>query len=101
MSEEIKRIQELQYSEKAKQESLSSDLNGEQIFYRSCNTCHPGGQKGPLAPSLEHLNEHFITDQSLRAFLRKGKGIMPAQSKDVLDELEMDSLITYLRRLNN
>jgi mono/diheme cytochrome c family protein len=101
MSEEIKRIDELKHSESEKQASMSTDLNGEQIFFRSCNTCHPTGRKGPLAPALDQLDEHFATDQLLKSFLRKGKGIMPAQTKDVLNDKEMDSLIVYLRHIND
>jgi mono/diheme cytochrome c family protein len=101
MSEEIKRIDELKHSESEKQASMSTDLNGEQLFFRSCSTCHPSGKQGPLAPALDQLDEHFPTDQALKAFLRKGKGIMPAQTKDVMDDQEMNSLIVYLRHIND
>jgi mono/diheme cytochrome c family protein len=101
MSEEIKRIDEEKHSENEKQASMSTDLNGEQIFFRSCNTCHALGKKSALAPALDQLEEHFPTDQLLKAFLRKGKGIMPAQTKDVLNDKEMESLIVYLRHIND
>ena len=101
MSEEMKRIAENKQLEREKQASMSTDLNGEQVFFRSCNTCHPGGKKGPLAPALDQLEEHFPSDQQLKAYLRKGKGIMPPQTKDVLNDKEMDALISYLRRIND
>lgn len=101
MAEEIKRIDENKHSLNERAASLSTDLNGEQLYFRSCNTCHPTGRQGPEGPSLEHINEHFLTDAALRDFLRKGKGIMPAQTKDVMDDKEMDSLIVYLRHLND
>ncbi|MDR3614571.1 MAG: cytochrome c [Candidatus Obscuribacterales bacterium] len=101
MSEEIKRIDENKHSLSEKAASLSTDLNGEQLYFRSCNTCHPTGRQGPMGPSLEHVNEHFLTDAALRDFIRKGKGVMPAQTKDVMDDKEMDSLIAYVRHLND
>jgi cytochrome c5 len=101
MSEEIKRIDENKHSLSERAASLSTDLNGEQLYFRSCNTCHPTGRQGPMGPSLEHVNEHFLTDAALRDFIRKGKGVMPPQSIKVMDEKEMDSLIYYVRHLND
>lgn len=99
MSEEIKRIDENKHSLSERAASLSTDLNGEQLYFRSCNTCHPSGRQGPEGPSLEHVNDHFPTDDALKAFIRKGKGIMPGQTKDVMDDKEIDSLIVYVRHL--
>jgi mono/diheme cytochrome c family protein len=101
MSEEIKRIDENKHSLSERAASLSTDLNGEQLYFRSCNTCHPTGRQGPMGPALDHVNEHFPTDAALRDFIRKGKGVMPAQTKDVMDDKEMDSLIAYVRHIND
>ena len=100
MKEEIKRIDEVKRERLLAEASRSENLTGEQIFIRSCNTCHPGGKKGPLAPRLDKLDDHFPSDLSLRTFLRSGKGIMPAQPQNVVSDKEMDSLINYLRGLN-
>ena len=54
-----------------------------------------------MGPALDHVNEHFLTDAALRDFIRKGKGVMPAQTKDVMDDKEMDSLIAYVRHIND
>jgi mono/diheme cytochrome c family protein len=98
MSEEMKRIAAVKQAQQARQESGSTDLTGEQIFIRTCNTCHPGGSAG-MGPSLENLAKDFPTDAKLKAFLRHGKGIMPPQPKEVLNDKEMDNLIGYLRAL--
>ncbi len=99
MREEVKRIEQVKRAQNEKQASMSTDLTGEQVFFRSCNTCHPGGKKSPLGPALDHLADHFPTDGALAKFLRQGKGIMPPQPRDVLNDQEMDSLIAYLRAL--
>jgi cytochrome c2 len=98
MNEEMKRIQERKRTETMRAASLSADLTGEELFIRSCNTCHPGGKKG-LGPSLDNLSEHFPDDNALRLFIRKGKGIMPGQPKETMNEQELNNLIDYLRKL--
>jgi mono/diheme cytochrome c family protein len=98
MKEEIKRIEQVQQMQKQRDMAGSTNLTGEQIFMRSCNTCHPGGQAG-MGPTLEKMGEHFPEDQALKAFIRKGKGIMPGQPKETINDEELDSLVTYLRGL--
>jgi len=98
MSQEMKRIAAVKKAEQARQESGSTNLTGEQIFIRTCNTCHPGGSAG-MGTSLENLAKDFPDDAKLKAFLRKGKGMMPPQPKDVLNDQEMDNLVGYLRGL--
>jgi cytochrome c2 len=98
MSEEMKRIESTEKAQKQRAEANSTDLTGEQVFVRSCNTCHPLGKAG-LGPSLENLPGKFPEDAALTAFLRKGKGMMPAQTKDVLNDQEMSNLVVYLRQL--
>jgi mono/diheme cytochrome c family protein len=98
MSEEMKRINAVKKAQQERQESGSTNLTGEQIFIRTCNTCHPGGSAG-MGPSLENLAKDFPDDAKLKLFLRQGKGIMPPQPKDVLNDQEMDNLVGYLRAL--
>jgi mono/diheme cytochrome c family protein len=99
MSEEMKRIDATKKAEQVRQESGSTNLTGEQIFVRTCNTCHPGGRAG-MGTTLENLAKDFPDDTKLKAFIRQGKGIMPPQPKDVLNEQEMDNLVSYLRNLD-
>ncbi len=98
MSEEMKRIEQVKQSQDRRAEAGSTNLNGEQLFFRSCNTCHPSGRAN-LGPSLETLSEHFPDDAKLKAYIRKGSGMMPAQPKDVINDQELDNLVDYLRHL--
>lgn len=98
IGEEVKRIEEVEQAELRQQASMSSDLTGEQLFARSCNTCHPGGAEG-MGPSLASLANKFPTDAQLIAFIRKGKGLMPAQPETTINAKEMDNLVAYLRAL--
>ncbi|MBS2006688.1 MAG: cytochrome c [Cyanobacteria bacterium SZAS TMP-1] len=98
MSEEMKRISAQKKAEEMRQESGSTNLTGEQIFVRTCNTCHPQGRAG-MGPSLENLAKDFPDDAKLKAFIRQGKGIMPGQPKEVLNDQELDNLVGYLRAL--
>lgn len=100
MKEEMRRIDEVNRAHNAFQASRSSNLTGEQVFLRSCNTCHPGGRKGPEGPSLINMDKDFPDDASLAALIRKGKGIMPPQPVNVINDTELSSLISYLRVLN-
>ena len=99
MKEEIRRIEAVKQAKQATESARSTNLTGEQVFIRSCNTCHPGGRKGG-GPSLVDLNERFKTDAELIAFLRKGKGTMPGQPESVLNTQEMDNLVDYLHKLS-
>ncbi|MBZ0185034.1 MAG: cytochrome c [Candidatus Obscuribacterales bacterium] len=99
MTEEVKRINQMQAEKKRRADERSTNLSGEQIFKRTCNSCHPGAQAG-MGPALDKVDQHFPADKGLRTFLRQGAGVMPANPVDVLNEKEMDNLIEYLRELN-
>lgn len=45
------------------------------------------------------MNEHFPDDVQLKRFIRMGKGVMPAQGKDAVNDVELDNLVKYLRAL--
>ncbi len=98
MTEEMRRIEAVKRMNERAAAARSSDLTGEQIFMRSCNTCHPGGKEG-MGPALNQLNKHFSEDAMLVAFLRKGKGTMPGQPKNTIDDQEMSGLVVYVRAL--
>lgn len=98
MSEEMRRIEGLKQAEQLREASRSTNLTGEQIFIRSCNSCHPNGKVG-LGPSFEKLEEHFPDDSSLKNFIRAGRRNMPAQPNSVLNDKELDNLIKYLRNM--
>ena len=99
VKEEVRRIEQVKIAEQLKAASNSDDLTGEQVFIRSCNTCHPSGRKG-VGPALDKINEHFSGDQELIALIRTGMGMMPGQSQEILNDQEMTNLIAYLRSMN-
>ena len=99
MSEEVRRIEQVKQLEQQREAQGTTNLTGNQIFIRSCNTCHPGGRQG-MGPSLDRLAEHFPEDKSLKVFIRKGRGTMPAQPKETISDQELDSLVGYLRQLH-
>jgi mono/diheme cytochrome c family protein len=99
MGEEIKRIDEVKRSQQLKEAARSGNLTGEQLFIRTCNECHPGGKQG-MGPSLENINDTMTNDADIKKLIRNGKGFMPGQPKKVINDLELDALIAYLRRMN-
>ncbi len=98
MGEEVRRIKAVNELEKERAQSQSTDLTGEQVFIRSCNTCHPRGRAG-MGPALDAIDAHFPDDQQLKRFIRMGKGVMPAQTKDLINDVELDNLVKYLRSM--
>ncbi len=98
LSEEMKRIEASKQYEEREDASRSTDLTGEQIFIRSCNTCHPGGKQG-MGPSLIDISKKYPDDEMLKALIRKGKGIMPAQPPKVINDIELARLIVYIKAL--
>ncbi len=99
MGEEIRRIEEVNRQQALSKESRSTNLTGEQLFIRSCNTCHPAGKIG-MGPSLIEMSEHFPSDEELKKMIRAGKGIMPSQPKTTINDQELNHLVGYLRQLN-
>ena len=95
MGEEMRRIEESKVASKMREASRTSNLTGEQIFVRSCNTCHPGGGEG-MGPSLINTENDFPTDEALKAFIRHGKGLMPAQTLENINDEEMKNLLVYV-----
>lgn len=100
LSEEIKRIDASKQYEEREEASRTADLTGEQIFIRSCNTCHPGGKQG-MGPSLIGISKKYPDDLQLQAFIRKGRGIMPAQPPNVINDIELTRLIAYIKALKD
>jgi len=98
LSEEIKHIEASKEYEEQQEASRTADLTGEQIFIRSCNTCHPGGKAG-LGPSLAEINQKYEDDNVLKLLIRQGKGIMPGQPPNIINDNELDHLVAYLRTL--
>lgn len=101
MGEEIRRIEAVKQAQQAEEASRSTNLTGEQVFIRSCNTCHPGGKKGPLGPTLANFEQHYPDNAALKAFIRKGKNRMPRQPTTTLNDQELENLVIYLHKLSS
>jgi cytochrome c5 len=99
MGEEMRRIEQSKQASLLRAAARTSNLTGEQIYVRSCNTCHPGGKQG-MGPRLDKVDSDFPADDKLKKFLRKGKGIMPAQPPASINDEELNNLVLYLRALN-
>lgn len=69
--------------------------NGEAVFARYCNTCHPGGGRG-AGPSL--LTEDFSVDE-LKAVVRHGKTRMPGFGPSIISDEDLDALVSYVQGL--
>lgn len=95
----MKRIEAAKQAGRMREASNSTNLTGEQIFYRSCNTCHPSGKKG-MGPRLDMVNEHYPEDAQLATLLRKGKGMMPPLAPEDINEEELKNIIAYVRTLS-
>lgn len=98
MGEEIRRIEEVKRQQAESSAARSTNLTGEQIFIRSCNTCHPAGKLG-MGPSLIDIDKRYPEDAALKQLIRKGKGIMPPQPASTINEEELNHLVAYLRKL--
>jgi mono/diheme cytochrome c family protein len=68
---------------------------GQQVFMRFCNGCHPGGEAGVgLA-----LNNKPLPGWAIRFQVRRGLGAMPAFSDEVISDEQLRTLVAYLKTL--
>lgn len=66
--------------------------HGEQVFYRNCHQCHPGGSGG-LGFAL---NDKPLPGWLIKFQVRNGIGSMPGFSEEQIDDRELDDLVRYL-----
>jgi mono/diheme cytochrome c family protein len=71
------------------------ELDGEKLFMRQCNQCHPAGAAG-LGPAI---NNKPLPAVAMRAQIRLGAGTMPAFKEDALSDAEVDAIVAYLDKL--
>lgn len=96
MKEEVKRIERVRKVRQRMEAALSDQLTGEQVFLRSCNTCH-AGLKANLGPALDKINERFTSDNELKQYIRTEHGVMPGQPIETISDIELSALVVYLR----
>jgi mono/diheme cytochrome c family protein len=67
--------------------------NGQMLYNRYCQTCHPAGEAG-LGPEVTHKPGF-----ARRLQVRHGFGRMPAFKKDVISRRELGDIMKYLNHL--
>ena len=77
----------LQLTERQKQ--------GQVLFMRECNGCHPGGAGG-LGPGIANKP---LPGFAMRTQIRAGVGAMPAFTDKMLSDAEVDAIVDYLNAL--
>ena len=69
--------------------------SGEEIYQRSCASCHGGSGEGASGPSLVGVDERLSLADHL-AVVRNGRGDMPAW-EDTLTAAEIEAVVAYQR----
>lgn len=73
----------------------AEELDGQKLFMRECNQCHPAGAAG-LGPAI---NNKPLPGVAMRTQIRLGAGAMPAFKEDALKDAEVDAIVAYLNKL--
>jgi mono/diheme cytochrome c family protein len=68
---------------------------GQVLFMRECNGCHPGGAGG-LGPGIANKP---LPGLAMRTQIREGVGAMPAFTKQMLSDADVDAIVDYLNAL--
>jgi mono/diheme cytochrome c family protein len=75
----------------------STLVRGQRVFMQFCNGCHPGGTGGVgLA-----LNNKPLPGFVIRYQVRHGLGAMPAFSKEVIPDRDLDALTAFVKALRD
>lgn len=71
----------------------SSDIElGADVYQRSCNGCHPGGERG-YGPALAN-HPHPVAE--VRKVVREGQGKMPSFGEEKISHEQLEALLAYL-----
>jgi len=75
---------------------VGNAAEGRTLYLQSnCNGCHPAeGRAGGVGPRLSTTG---LSDESIRSVVRKGKGVMPANSQ--LTDEQLNKLVSYIRAI--
>ena len=65
---------------------------GREVFMEYCNSCHPGGEGG-LGPAL---NNKPLPGWLIRFQVRRGLGVMPSFSENVISDEDLRNLSRYV-----
>lgn len=77
-----------------------SEAAGARVFAGKCTACHPNGNAG-VGPALHgpQFIAKFPRDEPLKQVIRDGRGGMPAYPPTVLSDVDLASVIAFLRSL--
>lgn len=75
----------------------STLVRGQRVFMRFCNGCHPGGTGGVGLS----LNNKPLSGFVIRYQVRHGLGAMPAFSKEVIPDGDLDALTGFVKALRD
>ena len=67
--------------------------NGERVYMRACQKCHPGGEAG-LGPAI---NSNPAPQFVKRFQMRHGLGVMPSFKKDEISKKDLRDISKYLK----
>ncbi|MFQ5524321.1 MAG: c-type cytochrome [Acidimicrobiia bacterium] len=77
----------------------AAEDTGQQIYVQLCANCHGANLEGVIGPPLgPGSNSASQPDEFLRFAITNGRGRMPS-FRAVLDEGQVDALITYIREV--
>jgi len=66
--------------------------NGEDVFMKYCQKCHPGGEGG-LGPAINPIPAPAF----IKKFqVRHGLGVMPSFKKDEISKYDLQDIVKYL-----
>ncbi|MDP2936215.1 MAG: cytochrome c [Dehalococcoidia bacterium] len=63
------------------------------VYNRFCNGCHPSGKAG-VGPAITGMSDEIV-----KAAVRKGKGSMPPFGEAQMAEAQMAELLVYIKSL--
>lgn len=73
----------------------AQQAQGERVFMRYCNSCHPQGEGG-VGPAL---NNKPLPSPAVKLQVRSGIGDMPAFPESVIAPEELEALLAYVLEL--
>lgn len=72
-----------------------SEQQGEILYARFCDRCHPGGEGG-IGPAI---NNKALPQFMIKLQVRAGFGAMPGFNDDVISADDLDAIVDYLKAL--
>ena len=69
--------------------------HGQQVFFKNCHQCHPGGEAG-LGPALNNKPAPVFL---MKTQVRLGLGAMPGFSEAQISPRELDDLMEYVMQV--